>query len=169
MKSSQECNADKLLFKLLLTFAITHFQALKLGSKKTCLDLSQWPLAPNNIIILLIIKWSVFSCYRPEHSIRLERMPDELFEDSTALKHITEFYDRQKPERNEELCKVNIAKESHSNAEQETSPAALEILLNLPKSVQMCFAALIQYLKDFKLEKILRLTRYSCLMHCFIV
>ncbi|KAJ7384512.1 Mismatch repair protein msh3 [Desmophyllum pertusum] len=56
---------------------------------------------------------------RPEDSIRLERMPDQLFDHSTALNQITEFYEEQKPSRNEELCK---------------------------------------YLKDFKLEKILRLT-----------
>lgn len=96
--------------------------------------------------------------YRPEHGIRLERMPGKLFDHSAALKHITEFYDEQKPVRNEEVCKVNISRKLPSKAEQEECPA-LEILLSLPKSVQMCFAALIQYLKDFKLEKVLRLTR----------
>ena len=86
-------------------------------------------------------------------------MPDQLFDQLTALNQITEFYDELKPARNAELCLVNIARESvRSTADQETRPA-LEILLNLPKSVQICFAALIQYLKDFKLEKILGLTR----------
>ena len=88
-------------------------------------------------------------------------MAGELYEESAVLKEITEFYDQQMSERNHELCKVNIERESPSNADQETSPA-LEILLNLPKSVQKCFAALIRYLQDFKLEKILRLTRCSC-------
>ena len=86
-------------------------------------------------------------------------MPDQLFEESAILKQITEFYDKQTHERNNELCQVKIARES-SSAEQESSPA-LEVLLNLPKTVQICFAVLIQYLQDFKLEKILRLTRYS--------
>ena len=95
------------------------------------------------------------SC-RPEDSIRLERMPDKLFDHSAALNHVTEFYDEQTaPGRNEEICKVNITRDSN---EQEKC-SALEIILKLPKSVQTCFAALIHYLKDFKLEKILRLTR----------
>lgn len=85
-------------------------------------------------------------------------MPDHLFDHIAALNHITEFYDEQKPTRNEELCKVNIAREFQPHDQQEKRPA-LEILLSLPKSVQICFAALIQYLKEFKLEKILRLTR----------
>ena len=103
--------------------------------------------------------FSIFLRYRPEDSIRLERMPDQLFDHAAALNHITEFYDEQKSSRNEELCKVEITREFHSEVQQETRPA-LEILLSLPKSVQKCFAALIQYLKDFKLEKILRITRY---------
>ena len=85
-------------------------------------------------------------------------MTDELYEESAVLKQITEFYNQQMPERNHQLCKMNVERESPLNADQETS-TALEVLLNLPKSVRMCFAALIQYLQDFKLEKILRLTR----------
>ena len=88
-------------------------------------------------------------------------MADQLYEESAVLKQITEFYNQQMPVRNHQLCKVNIERESLLNADQETS-TVLEVLLNLPKSVQMCFAALIQYLQDFKLEKILRLTRCSC-------
>ena len=88
-------------------------------------------------------------------------MADQLYEESAVLKQITEFYDQHMSARNHELCKVNIERESPLNADQETA-TALEVLLNLPKSVQMCFAALIQYLQDFKLEKILRLTRCSC-------
>ena len=91
---------------------------------------------------------------RPEDSIRLERMPDQFFDHSTSLKCITEFYEEQKPARNEELCKVNITQELQENS------SALEIILKLPKSVQSCFAALVKYLKDFRLEKIFRLTRY---------
>lgn len=85
-------------------------------------------------------------------------MRDELFDHSAALNNITEFYEEHKPTRNEEICKVNIIRDSN---EQEKC-SALEIILKLPKSVQTCFAALIHYLKDFKLEKILRLTRYVC-------
>lgn len=83
-------------------------------------------------------------------------MPDRLFDHSAALNCITEFYEEHRPVRNEDVCKVNITRES--NEQQKCS--ALEMILKLPKSVQMCFAALIQYLKDFKLERILRLTRY---------
>ena len=93
-------------------------------------------------------------------------MPDQLFDHATALNHITEFYDEQKSTRNEELCKVEITREFHSEVQQETRPA-LETLLSLPKSVQICFSALIQYLKDFKLEKILRITRYYILKQGF--
>jgi len=92
-------------------------------------------------------------------------MADQLYEESAVLKQITKFYDQPLPERNPQLCKVNIERESPLNADQETS-TALEVLLNLPKLVQMCFAALIQYLQDFKLEKILRLTRCSCNYLC---
>ena len=35
-------------------------------------------------------------------------MVDELYEESAVLKQITEFYDQQMPERNHQLCKVNI-------------------------------------------------------------
>ena len=91
---------------------------------------------------------------RPEDSIRLERMPDQFFDHSTSLKCITEFYEEQKPARNEELCKVNITQELQENS------SALEIILKLPKSVQSCFAALVKYLKDFRLEKIFRSIRY---------
>ncbi|KAL9986291.1 hypothetical protein ACROYT_G000415 [Oculina patagonica] len=91
---------------------------------------------------------------RPEDSIRLERMSDQQFDHSAALNCITEFYEKQKPVRNEEICKVNITTDSN---EQEKC-SALEIILKLPKSVQTCFAALIHYLEDFKLEKVLRLT-----------
>ena len=93
-------------------------------------------------------------------------MPDQLFDHSASLNHITEFYEEQKPSRNEELCKVNITKELHLNKQEKCS--ALEIILNLPKSVQTCFAALIKYLKDFKLEKILRLTRYITFKHVLL-
>ena len=81
-------------------------------------------------------------------------MPDQFFDHSTSLKCITEFYEEQKPVRNEELCKVNITQELQENS------SALEIILKLPKSVQSCFAALVKYLKDFRLEKIFRLIRY---------
>ena len=94
--------------------------------------------------------------YRPEDSIRLERMPDRQFDHSAALNRITEFYEEQRPVRNADVCKVNVTRESN---EQEKC-SALEMILKVPKSVQTCFAALIQYLKDFKLERILRLTRY---------
>ncbi|XP_073243311.1 DNA mismatch repair protein Msh3-like isoform X3 [Porites lutea] len=103
------------------------------------------------------IKEYVTRLQRPEDSIRLEKMADQLYEESAVLTQITKFYDQPLPERNPQLCKVNIERESPLNADQETS-TALEVLLNLPKSVRMCFAALIQYLQDFKLEKILRLT-----------
>lgn len=83
-------------------------------------------------------------------------MPDRLFDHSAALNRITEFYEEHRPVQNEDVCKVNIIRES--NEQQKCS--ALEMILKLPKSVQTCFAALIQYLKDFKLERILRLTRY---------
>lgn len=83
-------------------------------------------------------------------------MPDQMFENSAALNRITEFYEDQRSVRNEDICKVNIATESN---EQEKC-SAMEMILKLPKSVQTCFAALIEYLKDFKLERILRLTRY---------
>lgn len=83
-------------------------------------------------------------------------MPDQMFENSAALNRITEFYEDQRPVRNEDICKVNIATESN---EQEKC-SAMEMILKLPKSVQTCFAALIEYLKDFKLERILRVTRY---------
>ena len=82
-------------------------------------------------------------------------MPDQFFDHSTSLKCITEFYEEQKPVRNEELCKVNITQE---NTQENSS--ALEIILKLPKSVQSCFAALVKYLKDFRLEKIFRSIRY---------
>ena len=81
-------------------------------------------------------------------------MPDQFFDHSTSLKCITEFYEEQKPVRNEELCKVNITQELQENS------SALEIILKLPKSVQSCFAALVKYLKDFRLEKIFSLIRY---------
>ena len=83
-------------------------------------------------------------------------MPDQMFDHSAALNRITEFYEEQRPVRNEDVCKVNIARGS----KEEEKCSALEMILKLPKSVQTCFAALIQYLKDFKLERILRLTRY---------
>jgi len=82
-------------------------------------------------------------------------MPDRLFDHSAALNRITEFYEEQRPVRNADVCKVDITRES--NKQEKCS--ALEMILKLPKSVQTCFAALIQYLKDFKLERILRLTR----------
>ena len=81
-------------------------------------------------------------------------MPDQFFDHSTSLKCITEFCEEQKPVRNEELCKVNITQELQENS------SALEIILKLPKSVQSCFAALVKYLKDFRLEKIFRSIRY---------
>ena len=83
-------------------------------------------------------------------------MPDRLFDHSAALNRITEFYEEQRPVRNADVCKVNVTRESN---EQEKC-SALEMILKVPKSVQTCFAALVQYLKDFKLERILRLTRY---------
>lgn len=86
-------------------------------------------------------------------------MPDQLFDHSAALNNITEFYEEYKPVRNEEICNVIIVRDAN---EQEKC-SALEMILKLPKSVQTCFAALIHYLKDFKLEKILRLTRYAYL------
>ena len=67
-------------------------------------------------------------------------MPDQMFDHSAALNHITEFYEEQRPVRNEDICKVNIARES---SEQEKC-SAMEMILKLPKSVQTCFAALIQ-------------------------
>ena len=94
-----------------------------------------------------------------------------MFDNSAALNCITEFYEEQRPVRNEEVCKVNVTRESN---EQEKR-SALEIILKLPKSVHTCFAALIQYLKDFKLERILRVKRfviilmYVCLHHNFLV
>jgi len=83
-------------------------------------------------------------------------MPDRLFDHSAALNRITEFYEEQRPVRNADVLKVNVT--SESNKQEKCS--AFEMILKLPKSVQTCFAALIQYLKDFKLERILRLTRY---------
>ena len=35
-------------------------------------------------------------------------MVDQLYEESAVQKQITEFYDQQMPERNHQLCKVNI-------------------------------------------------------------
>ena len=102
--------------------------------------------------------------HRPEDSIRLERMPGQLFDNSAALNRITGFYEDQKPVRKEEICKVNITRESN---EQEKC-SALEIILKLPKSVQTCFAALIQYLKDFKLERILGITRFVHTMYMYM-
>ena len=83
-------------------------------------------------------------------------MPNQMFDHSAALNRITEFYEEQRSVRNEDVCKVNVARESN----EEGKCSALEMILKLPKSIQTCFAALIQYLKDFKLERILRLTRY---------
>ena len=104
----------------------------------------------------------VFNCslFRPEVGVRLEKIPDQLFDYSASVTIITEFFDDQKHAVNKELCKVDIVKEIDSQFQRNTCPA-VEMPLNLPKSVQACFAALVQYLKDFKLEKILRLTRYG--------
>ena len=47
------------------------------------------------------------------------------------LKQITEFYDQQMPERNHQLCRVNIERELLLNADQDTS-TALEVQTVLP-------------------------------------
>ena len=60
-------------------------------------------------------------------------MVDQLYEESAVLKQITEFYDQHMSERNHELCKVNIERESPLNADQETA-TALEVQTVLPLS-----------------------------------
>lgn len=47
------------------------------------------------------------------------------------LKQITEFFDQQMPERNRQICRVNIERELLLNADQETS-TALEVQTVLP-------------------------------------
>lgn len=101
--------------------------------------------------------------FRPGDSIRLERIPDQLFDQTASLKLLTDFFSERKREVNGEICKVNIGKDGHSQ-DRQSACAPVEVLLNLPKSVQSCLAALVQYLQDFKLEKILRLTRYRLCM-----
>ena len=104
--------------------------------------------------------------FRPGDSIRLERIPDQLFDQTASLKLLTDFFSERKREVNGEICKVNIGKDVHSQ-DRQSACAPVEVLLNLPKSVQSCLAALVQYLQDFKLEKILRLTRYRlCMEPC---
>ena len=104
--------------------------------------------------------------FRPGDSIRLEKIPDQLFDQTASLKLLTDFFSERKREVNGEICKVNIGKDVHSQ-DRQSACAPVEVLLNLPKSVQSCLAALVQYLQDFKLEKILRLTRYRLSMESY--
>ncbi|XP_029192324.2 DNA mismatch repair protein Msh3-like isoform X1 [Acropora millepora] len=116
-------------------------------------------LLPNSIDIFTanFIRDYVTRAQRPGDSIRLERIPDQLFDQTASLKLLTDFFSERKREVNGEICKVNIGKDGHSQ-DRQSACAPVEVLLNLPKSVQSCLAALVQYLQDFKLEKILRLT-----------
>lgn len=117
---------------------------------------------------------------RPEDVVRLERLPDESFDHSSATRCISEFYETEASEVNSELCKLQIPSSgsvacvSNSDPCEKTcsSNPALQMAINLPKTVQICFAALVRYLKDFKLEKVLRMTRWNfilCYMYMYLL
>ncbi|KAK2548691.1 DNA mismatch repair protein Msh3 [Acropora cervicornis] len=92
-------------------------------------------LLPNSTDILTanFIRDYVTRAQRPGDSIRLERIPDQLFDQTASLKLLTDFFSERKREVNGEICKVNIGKDVHSQ-DRQSACAPVEVLLNLPKS-----------------------------------
>ncbi|KAM8960815.1 DNA mismatch repair protein Msh3 [Pelodytes ibericus] len=82
-----------------------------------------------------LIKNITAACLRDDDRIRIERMENYHFEYSQAFQFITGFYGPEAP-----------------NAE---NSQRLSVILKLDKTVVCCLAAVIRYLKEFKLEKIL--------------
>ena len=85
-----------------------------------------------------------------EDRIRLERIEDRKFDTETAVKTILEFYEKESSESTTGEIK------GYRNYQEESS---LHVAINLSKSIQVCLEALIYYLKDFRLERVLQITR----------
>lgn len=101
--------------------------------------------------------------FRDEDRIRLERIEEKRFDPESAVSSIKEFYEKELS-KDTTKCTVSLpcslqTRVNEGLCKSEEGPS-LHIAINLPKSVQVCLAALIYYLKDFRLEKVLQITRY---------
>ena len=72
------------------------------------------------------------------NTMREERIQEAAFDMSTSVRRITDFFD--------------------SEGKDAKGGARLGSVLALPPAVQTCMAALIDHLRAFKLERVLRLT-----------
>ena len=98
---------------------------------------------------------------REEERIRLEKIEDWRFSVDSAMKIITEFYERESS-LDKTKCNVQLPGSLPNEAGDtvdESWKSPLHTVVHLPKSVQVCLVALIDYLRDFRLERVLRLTR----------
>nr|XP_006811682.1 PREDICTED: DNA mismatch repair protein Msh3-like [Saccoglossus kowalevskii] len=92
------------------------------------------------------------SCIKKEDRIRIERMEDQNFHYNSAFQSISDFCNNN----DDDYGGGNVNDDSTSQA---SSPGnKLQQVVNLPKSVLSCYAALIKYLQDFHLENVLKLT-----------
>ncbi|XP_070542111.1 DNA mismatch repair protein Msh3-like isoform X2 [Ptychodera flava] len=87
-----------------------------------------------------IVKSITASSFRKEDRIRVERMEDQVFQYISAFKLVSDFY--------------NSASQQMSSKEG----CKLQEMVNLPKAAICCLAALIKYLQEFGLDKVLKLT-----------
>jgi hypothetical protein len=105
--------------------------------------------------IILKVKCLHTLCFvRQEDSIRIEEITNEQFIHDEALKIITSFTEEVKKQNR------NETEEHHdTSADGSSENTLLQRIVNLPRTSQICFATLVRYLKDFKLEGVMKLSR----------
>ncbi|XP_077988845.1 DNA mismatch repair protein Msh3-like [Glandiceps talaboti] len=86
-----------------------------------------------------IINTITASCFRKEDRIRVERIEDDIFEYNSAFQAVSDFYHTSQTTNNPKASK-------------------LQEMVNLPRPVISCLSALMKYLQEFNLEKVLKLT-----------
>jgi len=98
---------------------------------------------------------NAFFTFRPEDAIRIEEIPNKHFSHEAALKVITDFTEEMK---NGDRTQGSVTdKDVETTIDDSSENTLLQRINNLPQNAQICYAVLTRYLKDFKLDRVLRL------------
>ncbi|KAK3732903.1 hypothetical protein QZH41_012683, partial [Actinostola sp. cb2023] len=102
------------------------------------------------------IKLFASQAIRPEDAIRIEEIPNKHFSHEAALKVITDFTEEMK---NGDRTQGSVTdKDVETTIDDSSENTLLQRINNLPQNAQICYAVLTRYLKDFKLDRVLRLS-----------
>lgn len=112
------------------------------------------------IILLNKSYYRLFVLLSSEDSIRVEELPSKYFTSESANHLIEEFASQEK--------NLNTDKDIENATEDSVLDTTGQRITSLPLSARLCYAVLYRYLKDFKLGRVLSLTRFLKIYYGYI-